>query len=219
MPVSKRTCNQCGKTYVGWNSSKFCSDEYRKIDRPENFYRPQKKCEQCGELYKGGAESKYCSDECKRMSCSHMDGDTQLCGKCNKVKPLADFAKNKSRPSGIDHLCAPCRATYVAVKIRTPAYRFSRAKAIVKKRKKYSWELTEDEYCQLIALPCTYCGFPTYDATGIGLDRIDNTKGYSPDNVLPCCGECNRIRSNFYTVPEMKLIGKVVGRIKKDRST
>lgn len=30
-----------------------------------------------------------------------------------------------------------------------------------------------------------------------GLDRIDNTKGYTEDNVNPCCYVCNRARNNM----------------------
>ncbi len=29
-----------------------------------------------------------------------------------------------------------------------------------------------------------------------GLDRIDNERGYSWDNIYPCCFDCNRMKSN-----------------------
>ena len=37
--------------------------------------------------------------------------------------------------------------------------------------------------------PCHYCGKEGWDA--IGCDRIDNSKPHTPDNVVPCCYECN----------------------------
>lgn len=40
-------------------------------------------------------------------------------------------------------------------------------------------------------LPCSYCGDKI--AT-IGLDRKDNGVGYSVDNVVSCCGVCNRMK-------------------------
>jgi len=36
-----------------------------------------------------------------------------------------------------------------------------------------------------------------------GLDRIDNTKGYVIDNVVPCCGHCNLMKRGM-TVLEFK---------------
>lgn len=30
-----------------------------------------------------------------------------------------------------------------------------------------------------------------------GIDRVDSTKGYTPDNVVPCCCNCNRAKMNL----------------------
>jgi hypothetical protein len=40
--------------------------------------------------------------------------------------------------------------------------------------------------------PCHYCGV---DIEVTGLDRKDSNKGYTPDNVVPCCYDCNRKKS------------------------
>lgn len=29
-----------------------------------------------------------------------------------------------------------------------------------------------------------------------GIDRLDNNKGYSPNNVVTCCFQCNRAKNN-----------------------
>lgn len=63
--------------------------------------------------------------------------------------------------------------------------------------------LTEAQYVELIAKPCFYCTGPLPE-TGRGLDRIDNSRGYHIDNVLPCCTQCNNTRNTFYTVEETK---------------
>lgn len=39
-----------------------------------------------------------------------------------------------------------------------------------------------------------------------GMDRIDNNIGYTYNNVLPCCGTCNKIRGDRLTVDEMKYV-------------
>ena len=36
---------------------------------------------------------------------------------------------------------------------------------------------------------CAYCG--NDDWTALGTDRIDNSKGHTPDNVVCCCVGCN----------------------------
>jgi len=43
--------------------------------------------------------------------------------------------------------------------------------------------------------PCTYCGEPI--KTQIGLDRVDNNKGYVLGNIVSCCGTCNMMKGRF----------------------
>ncbi|MFO0825322.1 MAG: hypothetical protein U0792_19750 [Gemmataceae bacterium] len=209
-----KQCQQCGKPYVGGNATKFCGDACRKLARPESYYRPQLTCLQCGTKYKGRAESKYCSDRCKGEAYSNFTDTEQLCGGCDGWKPHAAFGKNQARPSGLDHLCKQCRARQAAKSMRGGG-RYSRAKAIAKKRR-HGWELSREEFEALISQPCYYCGFPINE-TGIGLDRIDDSGVYRAGSVLPACGECNRIRSDKYTVAEMQLIGKALAVVKRQR--
>lgn len=65
----------------------------------------------------------------------------------------------------------------------------------------------------ILTQKCVYCG----DDKRIGCDRIDNDKGHTMDNVVPCCVECNAARNKFFTHEEMKEIGKVIGEIKRRR--
>jgi hypothetical protein len=60
-----------------------------------------------------------------------------------------------------------------------------------------SWAIPPDEYAKLASMGCSYCGGPT--GGGIGLDRLDNKKGYEVDNVTPCCPDCNMLRRNKLT--------------------
>jgi len=73
------------------------------------------------------------------------------------------------------------------------------------KKRGLSWELTVDQYRELISKDCVYCGCSLYWQTGCSLDRIDNAKGYTMDNVLPCCNFCNKLRSNLLTVDETRV--------------
>jgi hypothetical protein len=82
--------------------------------------------------------------------------------------------------------------------------RFNRAKNQARYRS-LTFTLTQNEYSQTVSKPCFYCEGPL-PAFGYGLDRIDNTKGYTPDNVIPCCTDCNRGRGARYTVEEFKVM-------------
>jgi hypothetical protein len=82
------------------------------------------------------------------------------------------------------------------------------------KKKNLICNLTEDWIKENItSKPCIYCG----DVENIGCDRINHNKGHIIDNVIPSCCECNRIRSNKYSIEEMKLIGSVKQQIIQDR--
>ncbi len=67
------------------------------------------------------------------------------------------------------------------------------------------WALSEEEVRTLTSQHCYYCGaepsqFAIKNNNGSyqynGLDRIDNALGYTVDNVVPCCGFCNRARGS-----------------------
>jgi hypothetical protein len=67
-----------------------------------------------------------------------------------------------------------------------------------------SWSLIAEDALALSQRPCYYCGieplqpyFPKHYSGGCfynGLDRVDNARGYELDNVVPCCGTCNKAK-------------------------
>lgn len=66
----------------------------------------------------------------------------------------------------------------------------------------------------ILSKPCIYCG----DTHRIGCDRIDNSKGHTKDNVVPCCYECNCARNSNFSMEEMKIIGKAIRKVKENRN-
>jgi hypothetical protein len=55
-------------------------------------------------------------------------------------------------------------------------------------------DLTKSEIEQLIGRGCSYCGETALRMT---LDRIDNSRGHTRDNVIPACIRCNYARRNM----------------------
>lgn len=66
-------------------------------------------------------------------------------------------------------------------------------------------ELTHRDYVSLIFLSCSYCGqepmsrkkVGSFEVKYNGLDRVDNSKGYLTNNVVPCCLVCNRAKRDM----------------------
>lgn len=58
-----------------------------------------------------------------------------------------------------------------------------------------AWELTQNDFLRLTSLDCHYCGVAPGNVAGYfvfsGIDRLDNDRGYSVDNCVPCCKTCN----------------------------
>jgi len=79
-----------------------------------------------------------------------------------------------------------------------------------------SFDLTKEDFKKVIERNCYYCGEApnkiygdnnngTYQCGGI--DRVDNSKGYSVDNCVPCCRWCNLAKG---TLTEEQFIDKIV---------
>lgn len=73
--------------------------------------------------------------------------------------------------------------------------RYSSYKCAAKTRK-IAWDLSKDDFLKRWDQPCHYCGDPI---TGIGIDRIDSSLGYTEENVVSCCEVCNRMKLAYST--------------------
>jgi 5-methylcytosine-specific restriction endonuclease McrA len=62
---------------------------------------------------------------------------------------------------------------------------------------------------------CHYCGGPLPQA-GHGLDRKENTK-HTADNIVPCCRDCNTIKSNRFSFEEMMMVAPALKQIRSQR--
>ena len=53
--------------------------------------------------------------------------------------------------------------------------------------------LTLEEFASLMSKSCVYCG----EGGNLGIDRIENSKGYTKENSAPCCKMCNYMKKNY----------------------
>lgn len=81
---------------------------------------------------------------------------------------------------------------------------YGKYKRVARKRG-YIWELSDDQFYTLTKGNCHYCGVPanqvhrTQYKSGVyiynGVDRKNNTVGYTSDNCVSCCTFCNKAKS------------------------
>ena len=75
-------------------------------------------------------------------------------------------------------------------------------------RRGLPWEIDDADFDKLTSSDCHYCGqapsgiyrggaYAGGEFVYSGLDRLDNTGGYVPGNVVPCCADCNRAKSDM----------------------
>jgi hypothetical protein len=85
----------------------------------------------------------------------------------------------------------------------------------------YKFELTFDEFKNIINRDCYYCkSEPQITNTKTlvlqvkmnGVDRVDNRRGYHLDNVVPCCSICNKMKLDLGYDEFMAQIQRIANR-------
>jgi hypothetical protein len=83
-------------------------------------------------------------------------------------------------------------------------------------RRGIGFHLSKGEVRHLLTGPCHYCGQEPSQGKGVaagkklngnfiynGIDRMDNSRDYTADNVVTCCGVCNKAKLSM-TVEEFR---------------
>lgn len=85
--------------------------------------------------------------------------------------------------------------------------------------RKHTFSLSFEQFMDLVQKPCHYCGqepqllplVPRQNGTSRanGIDRKDNSIGYTLDNSLPCCSVCNHAKHTMDYTMFMDWLGRV----------
>jgi len=137
----------------------------------------------------------------------------KTCCSCKEEKVLEAFGRLHSGMYGRQHVCRVCAAKYIAThKAKNPtrakklAREYTRAhrctpkgmlSSTLRNAKKRSlvFELTLEDFIQFFwEKPCHYCG-ETNECSGV--DRVDNSLGYTLVNSVPCCKTCNLMKYHY----------------------
>lgn len=95
------------------------------------------------------------------------------------------------------------------------------------KQRGIEWIVQWEQFCSLIASPCTYCGSGPSQVmteshrnggfTYTGLDRVDNRVGYTPDNITPCCGTCNYMKRALSVTEFLAHVARITQHVEVSR--
>jgi hypothetical protein len=93
------------------------------------------------------------------------------------------------------------------------------------KFKNWEFSLTKSEFSELVRSNCHYCNQEpnkirldrvkgkreSNDSSCLmnGIDRVDSSKGYTIDNSLPCCEDCNKAKRNLNYNDFLELIKNI----------
>ena len=110
--------------------------------------------------------------------------------KNNKVKMYGYILKYHQTPKG--------RAVNIVSTYRQEDKKYNRGECT----------LTADWIVEkMFSKPCHYCG--ETDWRKLGCDRIDNALPHTPENVVPCCKDCNKKKARYEYDEYMRMIGKI----------
>jgi hypothetical protein len=143
---------------------------------------------------KGGAVLWRCKCDCGNLTITRgtslRKGETKSCG-CLQKEAEIESVESQKLSKG-----AAAFNTLLRVMKRSA------------KERGLEWALPDYKVKELITCPCFYCGASgkahaylekayNGDFPSNGLDRIDNSKGYTEENVVPCCKTCNHAKNNM----------------------
>ncbi len=141
---------------------------------------------------------------------------TLVCAECGEEKDLSHFtSRDRRSASGFSKRCAACSRKRRRADNLTMASRYSLAKSTAKRTNR-AFTLSREQFAELVSQPCHYCSHPLNE-TGSGLDRLDPDRGYTEDNVVPCCKMCNWVKSDHLLYEEMLVVGEAIRRVKDRR--
>lgn len=178
-----------------------------------------------------------------RVSAERLASSTKTCIACKKTKTKDQFYRANHTTDGFMSKCKVCADEYHKKYSATPS-----GKASVKRTyrkladsgyyqnlecridQRYrraaqrardigrTFTVTFEEYVALLTKPCEYCGLSLDQKSGYGLDRLNNSLGYTRENVVQCCSLCNTQRSNIFTPEEMRqFIGPAIRKVREGR--
>jgi hypothetical protein len=149
-------------------------------------------CDKCSELRRKHEKERYdirIADMTRCCDCGKKDIEfaTTLLGKISRYC-IDCYSKMRIIEDRRDR-------TIANESIHNPDLYYRRYKSDAERRGK-TFELSFSDFMNIIAKPCNYCG-KQEELMYNGVDRQDNTIGYTIDNCVSACSMCNLMKSSY----------------------
>jgi hypothetical protein len=144
----------------------------------------------------------------------------QICVGCGK-----DFDKFMTRYNRPSKICKHCNESNTKQDAKRPDRdrnfknenynnipRYFKEYVVGASKRGYSMDLQYDDFKDLVLTSCYYCKSQIEGEVN-GIDRVDNSKGYSKENCVACCQVCNRIKLIYHPaffITKCKIISKTI---------
>lgn len=140
---------------------------------------------------------------------------TKVCKRCGKRRKAAEFHRDKTRKDGLRTWCKSCTNEYHRDRVEAdPLGEFIRSLVgsarARSKAKKMDFSLTAEcvaemyeaqaGRCSVTGIEMSYIRYDGKHATNLSIDRINNDRGYTPDNIRLVCSNVNRMRGQWSDV-------------------
>lgn len=141
-----------------------------------------------------------CGNLCYIVSADLIHGSTRSCG-CLR---FGSIVRNNTK-------CFLNKKSWIKYTIDKARYRL--------KNTTLEFTLTLEQWEDLVQKECVYClskpnrPYLTKEDGIIylnGIDRVDNTQGYTPENCVPCCTICNRAKNGMPEVEFKEYVKQTV---------
>ena len=156
--------------------------------------------------------------------------ETKTCTQCREAKPVIEFSNNRNTKDGKAYMCKPCfnhRYAFATDKtdterdhVKEDAYirKMVKNAELRARDKELEFTITKEdivipEICPALNMKLDTMGDKDYVPS---LDRINNKRGYTPDNIVVVSFRANRLKSDA-TLVEMTWMAEFYRDIMLDR--
>tara|TARA_Y100000296_G_C5116866_1_gene228226 strand:- start:112 stop:732 length:621 start_codon:yes stop_codon:yes gene_type:complete len=201
--MQERPCNRCGETKP---LSEFCKKKGGKFGRNSI-------CKPCAVIksmsyYTYKDRPPNLTEEEKRLRRkAHYEENKEEFRKKGKIWREANAEKKRAADRLYTKNNPDKRRESSRNYNQSPKGKYVQYKLCSAKQRGLTFDLTMEEFESFWGKPCSYCGA---EIETIGLDRMDNDKGYAVGNITPCCKRCNVAKLDRPLSEWLKKIGKTI---------
>lgn len=164
------------------------------------FSSKQSKCKPC--------RAAFCRESYKNRG---NTAEGKLCSRCGVFKSFNHFYADPRHSSGLQSACKLCQKKYIKKHKRDnpEKYLWKSARTSAKQRG-IEFTISEEDIiipsvCPVLGLPLTPLSGPRSDTTP-SIDRIDNNKGYTADNIHVISWRANNLKRDASLSELIKLV-------------